>query len=513
MQDVKNKFDPEKNREKKLQLLTWAPFSWSREKIMNFFGASERQARQAVKVRSESGILGTVPKRRGRSVSEEVKASIMEFYQDDAVSYCLPGKKDVLRGRQKRLLLLSLKEMHEEWKKSCDFRCGVSTFAGLRPSHFVLAGGSGTHTVCVCMHHQNFKLMLHATGLDESTEELLSTTVCNLHNEECMLDRCAKCPSTDFADTLLRSTPLLDPEETDYVHVQQWVSGVRCQLETIVVTPDEFREKFLDMLKALKAHHFVSKQQARYLRERKANIGKHEALVLVNFAENYSFIVQDAPQSYRWVNTQASVHPAVIYFRKQEATTQEISIKSFSFISDCLEHDAVAVSVFQSEVIKILKQDLPQIRKIHYFSDGASSQYKNKKNFANLCQHENDFGISAEWNFFATSHGKSACDGVGGTVKRLAARASLRSTFENQIMTPQQLFTWAKNNIGGITILWVLKEMVEEKRARLTPRFSSAVPVKGTRSYHHFKPASPSTLRAGPTPYSATQEFVISKPI
>lgn len=136
-----------------------------------------------------------------------------------------------------------------------------------------------------------------------------------------------------------------------------------------------------------------------------------------------------------------------------------------------------------------------------------------KKNFANLCQHENDFGISAEWNFFATSHGKSACDGVGGTVKRLAARASLRSPFENQIMTPQQLFTWAKNNIGGITILWVPKEMVEEKRARLTPRFSSAVPVKGTRSYHHFKPASPSTLRAGLTSYSATQEFVISKPI
>ncbi|KAM7281442.1 hypothetical protein ISCGN_006394 [Ixodes scapularis] len=92
----------EKNREKKLQLLALAPPSWSREKIINFFGALERQARQAVKVRSESGILSTVPKRRGRPVSEEVKAPIMEIYQDDAVSYCLPGKKDVLRGRQKR---------------------------------------------------------------------------------------------------------------------------------------------------------------------------------------------------------------------------------------------------------------------------------------------------------------------------------------------------------------------------------------------------------------------------
>ena len=29
-------------------------------------------------------------------------------------------------------------------------------------------------------------------------------------------------------------------------------------------------------------------------------------------------------------------------------------------------------------------------------------------------------------NFFATSHGKSACDGIGETVKRLLTKASLQ---------------------------------------------------------------------------------------
>lgn len=324
----------------------------------------------------------------------------MTFYKDDAVSYCLPGKKDVLRGNQKRLLLLNVKEMHEEWKKNCDLSCGFSTFASLRPSHCVLAGGAGTHTVCVCMQHQNFKLMIHATGLKETAEECLATTVCELGNEECMLDRCAKCPGTASIDDLLRSSPVLDLEQTDSVHVQQWINGVRCQLQTIVLTPDEFREKFLDMLKELKAHHFVSKQQARHLRELKGSIRTHEAIVLIDFAENYSFLVQDAPQSYHWVNTQASVHPVVIYFRTQEANAQETCVECISFISDSLEHDTVAVSVFQSEVIKILNQDHPPISKIHYFSDGAVSQYKNKKNFTNLFQHEKNYGISAGWNFF-----------------------------------------------------------------------------------------------------------------
>jgi len=44
----------------------------------------------------------------------------------------------------------------------------------------------------------------------------------------------------------------------------------------------------------------------------------------------------------------------------------------------------------------------------------------------NLCHHKSDFGMDAEWHFFATSHGKGPCDGLGGTIKRLAARASLR---------------------------------------------------------------------------------------
>jgi hypothetical protein len=37
-----------------------------------------------------------------------------------------------------------------------------------------------------------------------------------------------------------------------------------------------------------------------------------------------------------------------------------------------------------------------------------------------------DSGVLAEWHFFATSHGKSACDGVGGTLRRLAPKASLQ---------------------------------------------------------------------------------------
>ena len=42
-----------------------------------------------------------------------------------------------------------------------------------------------------------------------------------------------------------------------------------------------------------------------------------------------------------------------------------------------------------------------------------------------LYNHKADFGIDAEWHFLVTSHGKGPCDGLYGTVKRLAAKIRL----------------------------------------------------------------------------------------
>ena len=62
-----------------------------------------------------------------------------------------------------------------------------------------------------------------------------------------------------------------------------------------------------------------------------------------------------------------------------------------------------------------------------YFSDGCAGQYKNCKNFINLCHHLEDFGIPAEWHFFATSHGKGPCDGLGGVVAACSVPILIRS--------------------------------------------------------------------------------------
>ena len=69
--------------------------------------------------------------------------------------------------------------------------------------------------------------------------------------------------------------------------------------------------------------------------------------------------------------------------------------KSLCIISDDTEHDVIMVYVIQQIFTKYLKLIFPQIKRLEYFSDGCAGQYRNKKNFYNLCQHMSDFGIEA----------------------------------------------------------------------------------------------------------------------
>ena len=149
-----------------------------------------------------------------------------------------------------------------------------------------------------------------------------------------------------------------------------------------------------------------------------------------DFAENFSFIVQDEIQGNHWNNQQYSLHPIVLYYCKENES--DLVSTSICFISNNLKHDVNFVYKVMKDTIKYIRDNITEaLSKVHYFSDGCAGQYKNCKNFLNLCLHNSEFGVKCEWNVFATSHGKSPCDGIGGTVKRLETRASLQRPISN----------------------------------------------------------------------------------
>ena len=97
---------------------------------------------------------------------------VYSFYESNDISYVKPGKKDFIsvekKGKcehiQKRLVLADSRGVHREFKeKFPDCKIGVLKFAELIPKLYILAGTSGTYSVCMCTMYQNVKLSYQHT--------------------------------------------------------------------------------------------------------------------------------------------------------------------------------------------------------------------------------------------------------------------------------------------------------------------------------------------------------------
>ena len=172
------------------------------------------------------------------------------------------------------------------------------------------------------------------------------------------------------------------------ISFKQWKKADCSELMDDELPVDEFLEVLVEKLKKLLLYHFIYKQQESFLKNKKETLSHNECIIILDFAENCTFMVQDAIQSFHWDNSQAMIHPFVIYY-KQDGTLKHTRL---ACISDLLQLDVHTVYTFQKTIIfNVGKKDLPQIEKMIYFSDGSSGQYKNNKNFTNLLHHYHNY--------------------------------------------------------------------------------------------------------------------------
>lgn len=497
---LKDEFNRTSEQSTKIRILTIFK-DWSFRKILHHFpSATTHMITVAKKTAEEKGILSNPNPKSHPSLDKDVITVVTNFYELDENSRMLPGKKDFVSVKkngervhvQKRLLLVNLKELYTLFKEKYPLiKCSFSKFATLRPKHCVLAGASGTHSVCVCAIHENVKLLIDGSNIKSLTantlnpirtyHDCLKQMVCENASTSCYFGNCLECPgATSLIDEL---ESIFETNFIEQITYRQWTNVDRTTLTVMVSPVDEYLEKLKCGLEKLLLHSFLVKKQNDFVSTKKIEMTENECIVMCDFSENYAFVVQNSVQGVHWNNNQATIHPFAIYYKIND----EVEMKSFVVISDCLHHDTVAVHVFQRHLVHFIKEKCKKIDKIIYFSDGASAQYKNKKKIVNLTHHRQDFGLEAEWHFFPTSHGKGACDGLGGTLKRLAARTSLQR-INNPIQTPKELFEWAVTALPNMSLKFVDKKEYVEEEKKLEARFKKAVTVKGTLSFHCIIP-------------------------
>ncbi|KAJ8671152.1 hypothetical protein QAD02_002411 [Eretmocerus hayati] len=190
-------------------------------------------------------------------VSQKTAERAREFVANQGI-LCLVPSKSV-----KALNPKSSKDEHPE------VPVGFSRFAEARPPNVITAEATGTHTVCVCKIHQNFRLLLHAFDLESidnylrqwSYKDILARITCHLPTHECYFRECSSCPNVKaIVDEI---SLILQHESIGEITFKQWTNVDRSALETLTQKLPEVMEAISNSLPHLLKHDLIAKEQSR----------------------------------------------------------------------------------------------------------------------------------------------------------------------------------------------------------------------------------------------------------
>jgi len=434
---------------------------------------------------------------------EEVK----EFYFHDSISRQSPGQKDFVISRnngkksklQKRYLIWSLKETFGMFQQEHPHtKIGLSKFCSLRPVN-VLLKSSTPREVCLCQYHDNIKMLCDTLSKEIPTfpsysRSFVDNFVCDSNKEECMTGKCQKCPNwfETMKDTSLNLEEVV-VQWGQWERVSQTEKGkdgkTKAKKMVRILKEGTLEEALQDLESKIPfflEHVFIQRKQSSYFEECKTQLKSNEAVVQVDFAENYSCQYQDEIQAAHWCQEQVTLFTVAIWAKDPN---DETICSTHVIVSDDHSHEKRSIAVFIDKVVNELISDkFPNVQQVHIFSDGPSSQFKNKymASFYSILQRK---GLSIQWNFFATSHGKGVVDGLGGTVKRVVREAVLTRKVSS-VLNAKEFAEAAESFCKSIKITCCLKEDIlkSSEKLALDKCFSKAKPIAGIKRLHCIEP-------------------------
>ena len=355
------------------------------------------------------------------SLPEETKKKVINFYLSDRNSWQAPGRKDTMPQRcpltkkrvhvPKRYLIFTVSELYELFRQAypeCPIK--LSKFFELRPSH-VLIRNKLPQNVCTCIHHENFKYLVEC--LSRQIKDfpcrislVLNSICCDITNESCMRNNCNKCQSLG---TLITE----EMDGSTIVKYRKWKDNKAEKRMTLVEIQSPLVKvvnTLQEVLPTFKTHHFNYLVQTEAFQKARNSIIKTSAVMQIDFAEKFAIKYQDEAQSAYWGRKLIMIFTCSIWSAG--------GTKCYAVLSEYKTQDKYTVWCFLNIIFSQLKETQPNIKSIEIYSDGASSQFKNKWTLSNIVFCKAEFQLDVSWQFFASYHGKGAVDGIGATVKQ-----------------------------------------------------------------------------------------------
>lgn len=318
---------------------------------------------------------------------DKLKRAVVQFLLKDENSRVMPGKNDKAKDgkcvTQKRVLNNSMKFYHLKFQAETEKKLSFATFCRMRPKSVSLTRYILRHQ-CLCQKHQNMALTLKSMKSAGDSVPL---------NPDEYIRNIDELGTPDgFTDGL-----------TDIVHHEQWKKVTledgksRRKFVGTNIEKSEFIKLVSDQTCEFKEHVQRVKQQYIAIKDIKYSLPQDHVLAQMDFAENFSCYSADEVQSAYWNSKALTQHPVVIYFKENS----ELKHKKYIFVSDDLGHNIGAIYAFLKKLIPEIKLKVrPTLRKVHYWTDSPSSQYRNKTAFYLVSCNQKLFQTDAEWNYF-----------------------------------------------------------------------------------------------------------------
>lgn len=430
-----------------------------------------------------TGKLFSCKSKNSQSLFLREQKNVLRFLQDDENSRMCPGKKDHKKGYQKRLLLDSMKVLHQKYKSKYSSHISYSTFLRLRPTWIVQPKMTDRDT-CMCVKHSNFEYILYKMKQLKiircmKFDSVCSLLCCNINRKECMYRQCPTCSARKITlDTSLIDEPVTFcqwkrvVEKRNIKQVEKTVQ--RMIKEKIHTNTKEMMSAFEEQLTPFLKHHFNMRHQYNKIREKVENLSDNEALLRIDFSENFvcKYSAEAQAMHFGASKVQLSLHTGVQYrmrFGKPETT-------SFASVSECLDHGAHAVWAHLTPILTRLKE-FPNIKTLHFVSDGPTAQYRNRYNFyllTNLLSSICPNITQCTWNFTEAGHGKGPMDGVGGVLKRTADKYVARG---RDVASVEDFVSLLQEFCKGVMLFTVTPESVVDLKKYISSGISGVPKV------------------------------------
>ena len=223
-------------------------------------------------------------------------------------------------------------------------------------------------------------------------------------------------------------------------------------------------------MKDFKEHLFRSDYQYQMHSSMKSCLPMDQAIVYVDFAQNYCLAPNDEIQSAHYVQKQVTIH-TMFLMRHTADSTQEnpkLTRESIACISDILKHATTSVHAFTTKLLRYMKNNpqkvgLPTV--LHRITDNCAFEYKCKDAFHDIFTYQDTLAVKVVYHYGEPGHGKGPHDGIGATIKhgldRLVVqdRVRLRNAYEVYLAASQNLST-----VGHLADPSRKKELQDSKR-------------------------------------------------